>query len=163
MRRRASSLLAVLLLAVISACASDVSRETLMKPKNLDKFAADYTAAWCKHHADSVAAFFAETGSLQINDGAPAVGREAITASAQGFMTAFPDLVVKLDKLVVNDTNIEYHWTLTGQNTGPSGTGRYVRVSGFEIWRFGPNNLIAESKGHFNESDYNRQLAVERP
>jgi hypothetical protein len=58
-------------------------------------------------------------------------------------MTAFPDIVVKMDRLVVNGANTEYHWTLTGTNTGPGGTGSLVRISGFEEWRFGPGGLIA--------------------
>jgi hypothetical protein len=97
-------------------------------------------------------------GSLKINDGSPAIGRDAITKAVQSFMTAFPDLVVKMDRLTVNGTKTEYHWTLTGTNTGPGGTGRFVRISGFEEWRFGPDGLIAESLGHFDESDYERQL-----
>ncbi len=32
-----------------------------------------------------------------INDGTPSVGRAAITAAAQGFMTAFPDMLVTMD------------------------------------------------------------------
>ena len=27
---------------------------------------------------------------------------------------------------------LEYHWTLTGTNTGPGGAGHAVRISGFE-------------------------------
>jgi len=41
-------------------------------------------------------------GSLTVNAGPPAVGRDAITASAQGFMTAFPDMKVLLDDLLVH-------------------------------------------------------------
>jgi predicted ester cyclase len=133
-----------------------------MDSSKLNKFATHYTAAWCSQHAASVASFFAEHGSLKINDGAPAIGRDAITSSAQGFMTAFPDLVVKMDRLIVNGTKTEYHWTLTGTNTGPGGTGKVVRISGFEEWRFGPDGLIAESIGHFDAADYQRQLNAEQ-
>jgi len=73
-------------------------------------------------------------------------------------MTAFPDLVVKMDRLVVTGAKTEYHWTLTGTNTGPEGTGSVVRVSGFEEWQFGLHGLIAESSGHFDAADYQRQL-----
>ena len=52
-----------------------------------------------------------------------------------------------------------YRWTLTGTNTGPGGTGRPVRISGYEEWRFGADGLIAESRGHFDEVEYRRQLA----
>jgi predicted ester cyclase len=131
-----------------------------MDSKTLNDFATRYTAAWCSQHAASVASFFEEQGSLKINDGAPAVGRAAITKSAQSFMTAFPDIVVKMDRLVVKGANTEYDWTLTGTNTGPGGTGRFVKISGFEEWRLGPDGLIAQSLGHFDAADYERQLKV---
>jgi hypothetical protein len=129
-----------------------------MDSSKLHEFSTRYTAAWCSQHAASVAAFFAERGSLKINDGPPAIGRDAITKAAQGFMTAFPNLVVQMDRLAVNGTKTEYHWTLTGTNTGPGGTGKFVRIKGFEEWRFGPDGLIAESIGHFDADDYQRQL-----
>jgi predicted ester cyclase len=75
-------------------------------------------------------------------------------------MTAFPDLVIRMDKLTVNGPHITYHWTLTGTNKGPGGTGRFVRISGFEEWRFGSDALIVESKGHFDAADYQRQLSA---
>ena len=130
-----------------------------MDDSSLHDFATRYTAAWCSQDAASVAAFFAETGSLTINAGAPAVGRAAITASAQGFMTAFPDLIVVMDSLKVDGPRATYYWTLTGTNTGPGGTGRPVRISGYEEWSIGPDGLIAESLGHFDAADYARQLA----
>jgi len=129
-----------------------------MDSTKLNEFGARYTAAWCSQNAASVASFFAETGSLKINDGAPAVGRAAITGAAQGFMTAFPDLAIKMDSVNKSGTGITYHWTLTGTNTGPGGTGKFVRISGFEEWRFGSDGLIANSKGHFDAADYRRQV-----
>jgi len=129
-----------------------------MDSTKLNAFASRYTAAWCSQNAASVASFFADQGSLRVNDGSPSVGRAAITSIAQGFMSAFPDLVVRMDSLVVNGGYATYHWTLTGKNTGPGGTGKPVRISGFEEWRFGSDGLIAESKGHFDEADYQRQL-----
>ena len=129
-----------------------------MDPAQLHEFATRYTAAWCSQNARSVAAFFAEGGSLKINDGNPSVGRTAITAAAQGFMSDFPDLVVRMDRLGVNGERITYHWTLTGTNTGPGGTGIPVRISGHEEWRFDADGLIADSRGHFDEAEYQRQL-----
>ncbi|MGE0130695.1 MAG: ester cyclase [Blastocatellales bacterium] len=122
------------------------------------KFAEDYTSAWRSQNAASVAAFFAEAGSLSVNDDAPAIGREAITSVAQGFMTAFPDLQVFFDDLVFQEDRIIYHWTLTGTNTGPGGTGRAVRISGYEVWQMDADGLIASSRGHFDSADYQRQL-----
>lgn len=125
----------------------------------LRSFAEAYTAAWCSRDAARVALFYAVEGSLSVNDAAPAVGREAITAVAQEFMTTFPDLQVFLDELRPEDEGVIYHWTLTGTNTGRGGTGRAVCISGFEIWLIGANGLIAHSRGHFDSLDYQRQLA----
>ena len=124
----------------------------------LKELGARYTAAWCSQNAGSVAAFFAESGSLQINEGTPSVGRMAIAAAAQGFMTAFPDMVVTMDNVSLDGGRAIYQWSLTGTNTGPGGTGKAVRISGHEEWTFDTDGLIAESKGHFDETDYNRQL-----
>lgn len=129
-----------------------------MDAARLQEFGKRYTAAWCTQNAASVAACFAEGGSLKINDAAPSVGRTAITAAAQGFMTAFPDMVVAMDSVRLEGDRAVYRWTLTGTNTGPGGTGKPVRISGYEEWTFSAGGLIAESKGHFNETDYNRQL-----
>ena len=46
-------------------------------------------------------ALYADSGSININGSPPSVGRAAVAADAQGFMTAFPDMVVALDSLVV--------------------------------------------------------------
>jgi predicted ester cyclase len=124
----------------------------------LREFATRYTAAWCSQNASRVAAFFAPDGSLAINGGAPAVGRSALTEVAQGFMTAFPDMVVTMDDLLFEGEKVVYKWTLAGTNTGPGGTGHRVRISGFEEWRIDDDGLIAESLGHFDSDDYQRQL-----
>ena len=129
-----------------------------MDPRGLELFATQYTAAWCSQQAAQVAAFFAEHGSLTINGGPPSIGRAAITAAAQGFMTAFPEMVVAMDGVEVHPDRAVYRWTLAGTNTGPGGTGRVVRISGYERWTLAPDGLIAESQGHFDQADYSRQL-----
>ena len=124
----------------------------------LREFAGRYTAAWCRQDAASVAAFFAPGGSLTINRGTPWVGRGAITEAAQGFMTAFPDLKVYMDDLLEKQGKLIYKWTLEGTNTGPGGTGKRVRISGFERWRVGEDGLVAESLGNFDAAGYQRRV-----
>ena len=124
----------------------------------LKKFAKRYAEAWCSQDPDKVAAFFVERGSISINDGPPAVGRAAIANEAQAFMTRFPDVVVTMDKVVRDEQGTKFHWTLTGTNTGPGGTGNKVRISGYELWKIDNAGLIAESKGHFDTAGYERQL-----
>ena len=127
-------------------------------PSRLADFATRYTAAWSRHSASGVAAFYSDTGSLTINDGAPAIGRKGIEGAAQSFMTAYPDLVVKFDRLEPRGDRVLYHWTLTGTNTGPGGTGNQVRISGYEDWKIGLDGLIAESLGHYDARDWDRQV-----
>ncbi len=124
----------------------------------LKAFASEYTAAWCSQDAARVAAFFATGGSLAINDGAPAVGREAITRAAQEFMRALPDMIVIMDGVEIEGEHAVFRWTLTGTSTGPGGTGKTVRISGYEVWTMGADGLIAASKGHFDPAEYDRQL-----
>jgi uncharacterized protein (TIGR02246 family) len=126
--------------------------------KELRAFAERYTAAWCGRDPARVASFFAPTGSLTINEGEPAIGREAIARAAADFMTAFPDMEVRMDALEPAGERTIYRWTLLGTNSGPGGTGNRVRISGYEDWRIGPDGLIAESQGHFDADEYARQI-----
>ena len=124
----------------------------------LKDFGARYAQAWCSHDPDQVAAFFAPDGSLTINAGTPSVGRAAIAAAANAFMTSFPDMVVTMNDVTLAGPQAVFQWTLSGTNTGPGGTGRTVRISGYEEWTIGADGLIARSLGHFDEIDYQRQL-----
>ena len=128
-------------------------------PEQLRAFAERYTAAWCSMDPVAVAAHYAPEGSLAINRGAPAVGRDAITAIAASFYEALPDMQVFFRDLVMGEDRIEYHWTFTGTNTGPGGTGNAVRVDGFETWTINEDGLIAASLGSYDPEEYARQLA----
>src|ERR1043166_6382300 len=101
-----------------------------MEKNKLNDFGKKYAQAWCSQKPESVAAFFASEGSLKVNNDAPAIGRAAITKVASGFMTAFPDMMVSMDSIVTTANRTEFHWTLTGTNSGPGGTGKNVRISG---------------------------------
>jgi len=137
---------------------SRVIEEIMPSRDSLKAFADRYAQAWCSQDARSVASFFSEQGSLSVNGAPPAVGRSAIADVAREFMAAFPDLTVTVDDVISGDLESIFRWTLTGTNTGPGGTGRRVRISGFEEWRFGSDGLIAQSKGHFDAVDYARQI-----
>ena len=123
-------------------------------------FAKRYAEAWCSQNPESVAAFFAEKGSLSVNDEPPAVGRAAIAEVARGFMRDLPDMIVTMDDVTLESDARKFHWTLTGTNTGPGGTGKRLRISGYELWKIDNDGLIAESKGHFDGAEYERQLKL---
>ena len=73
-------------------------------------------------------------------------------------MSAFPDMVVTMDSLDREGGDFVYRWTLTGTNSGPSGTGNRVHISGYEEWILGANGLLAHSLGHFDEVDFQQQI-----
>jgi hypothetical protein len=77
----------------------------------LREFASQYAAAWCSRHLIAVAEFFAPEGSLTVNGGTPAVGRATIASEARAFGTAFPDMRVTFDRLVLLG---EREWNFTG-------------------------------------------------
>jgi uncharacterized protein (TIGR02246 family) len=134
-----------------------------MDQTKLADFGTRYAAAWSSQNPVSLASFYAENGSLTVNGGAPSVGRTAITETARGFMTAFPDMVVKMDEVSQDGTHAIFRWTWTGTNTGPGGTGKSVRIRGYEEWTMGTDGLITESKGQFDEAEYQRQLTSGAP
>ena len=124
----------------------------------LSNFARRYTEAWCSGDPSRVADHYSQQGSLTINDGTPSLGRNAIAEAAHGFMVGFPNLRVQMDELRLGGASPEYHWTLTGTNTGPAGTGRSVRISGYEQWTIDDDGLIAASLGHYDQADWDRQV-----
>src|SRR5579863_9273424 len=125
---------------------------------HLHEFAKRYTTAWCSNDPAKVAEHFSPAGSLRVNDAAPAVGRSAIREIAQGFMAMFPDMKLTMGDVKINGDRAVYHLTLTGTNTGPGGSGQKVRISGYEEWAIGVDGLIAESLGHFDDAEFQRQL-----
>ena len=122
-----------------------------MTTNELNDFAARYAKAWCSQNPESVAAFFAENASLALNGGPPTPALEI----AHGFMRDFPDMIVSVDKLEPRGDRTAFYWTLTGTYAG---TGNRVRISGYELWKINNAGLIAESSGHFDRAEYERQL-----
>ncbi len=118
----------------------------------IEELARRYTEAWCSHDPARVAAEYAPGGTIAVNGGEPA----GIADVADGFITAFPDIEVFMDELVLRaDGVVEYRWTFTGTSAE---TGRWVRIPGFEEWTIGADGLIAESRGQFDQAEYDRQL-----
>lgn len=122
-----------------------------MTSDELKDFAAHYAEAWCSQNPKKVALFFAEDATLTVNGGPPTPVLEV----AREFMRDFPDMVVTFDKVEPRKDRIAFHWTLTGTHAE---TGNDVRISGYELWKMNNAGLIAESSGHFDAVDYERQL-----
>ena len=122
-----------------------------MTNDELNDFAARYAKAWCSQNPESVAAFFAENALLTVNVGPPTSALEI----ARGFMRDFPDMTVTFDKLEPRGDRTAFHWTFAGTYAGK---GNHVRISGCELWKIDNAGLIAESSGHFDAAEYERQL-----
>jgi nuclear transport factor 2 (NTF2) superfamily protein len=121
-------------------------------PEQIEQLARGYTEAWCSRDPARVAAHYLPGGTIAINGG-DAAGIEEV---AQGFVAAFPDIQVFMDDLVLRDDGVvEYRWTFTGTSAE---TGQSVRVPGFEEWTISADGLIADSLGHFDQAEYDRQL-----
>ena len=120
--------------------------------KQIEQLARTYTEAWCRRDPAQVAGHYIPGGMISINGG-DAVG---IAEVAEAFITAFPDIEVFMNDLVVRENGIvEYRWTFTGTSAE---TGKSVRVPGREEWTIAPDGLIAESRGHYDQAEYDHQL-----
>src|SRR6267154_4046859 len=120
--------------------------------QRIEELARSYTEAWCSRDPARVAAHYVPGGTIAINGGEAA----GIDEVARAFIVAFPDIEVFMDNLVLRDDSVvEYHWTFTGTSAE---TGRSVRLPGFEEWTIAADGLIAESLGHYDEDEYDRQL-----
>ena len=120
--------------------------------QQIEQLARTYTEAWCSRDPARVAAHYVPGGTIAINGGDAA----GIADVAAAFIAAFPDIEVFMDALVLRDDGtVEYRWTFTGTSAE---TGKRVRVPGYEKWTISPDGLIAESSGHYDQAEYDRQL-----
>jgi steroid delta-isomerase-like uncharacterized protein len=149
--------LAAVCLLALAACAT---KEAAMDREQLEDFATRYAAAWSGGDPEAWAEFYAEDATFRINEGGTARGRAAIAAVAGGYMEAFPDMRIDLERLVPTEDGAEFHWRWTGTNTGPGGSGRPVDMTGYEEWTFSADGLIQAMQGHFDEAEYARQMGA---
>ena len=120
--------------------------------ERIEDLARSYTEAWCSRDPARVASHYVPGGRIAINGGEAA----GIAVVADAFVAAFPDIEVFMDDLILREDGVvEYRWTFTGTSAE---TGKSVRVPGFEEWIIAPDGLIADSRGHFDQAEYDRQL-----
>ncbi len=141
------------IIIVIVGCESQKSEY-----EKMIEFGEKYTAAWNSKDPEQMAAFYAEDGTLTVNNGAPAVGRKQLAETAKSYMEAFPDMKLTMDSLVSDSGTYRYHWTFIGTNARPGGTGNKVNFSGFERWTMNNKGLVQKSIGTYDADAYNKQL-----
>lgn len=120
----------------------------------IQELARSYADAWCSHDPARVASHFVPGGTIAVNGGEPTEAAEV----ARSFVAAFPDIEVFMDDLVFGADTVEFHWTFTGTNTGPGGTGNAVRITGHEEWVLSDDCLVVESQGHYDQAEYDHQI-----
>ncbi len=112
-------------------------------------------AAWNAHDPDAVAAVFAEDAvAREVGSAGEARGRAAIRERAAALLTAFPDLHLERQALVIDGDGHADRWVLTGTHRGPlfgfPPTGRPIRVEGATFSRLGPDGLVVVDV-HFSD------------
>ena len=154
MKSKHSFLITLLIvLNIMTGCKSDKSELDEMV-----EFGQKYTDAWNSKVPEKMASFYAEDGTLTVNNGTPAVGRKQLAETAKSYMDAFPDLELTMDSLTKGNETYRYYWTFKGTNSGPNGTGNKVNFSGFEEWTMNDQGLVQKSIGTYDADDYARQL-----
>lgn len=137
----------------MTGCKSDNSEYDKMV-----EFGQKYAEAWSSKVPEKMASFYAEDGTLTVNNGTPAVGRKQLAETAKSYMEAFPDLELTMDSLTKEKETYRFYWTFKGTNTGPNGTGNKVDFSGFEEWTMNDQGLVQKSIGTYDAKEYEAQL-----
>jgi uncharacterized protein (TIGR02246 family) len=127
-----------------------------MNLTELNELGAGYAKAWNSGEPSQVASWFAPDAEMIINRGHVLRGRAAIAGMAAGFYAEFPDLVVRCDGIRGAGTRAVFLWTLEGHH---SGTSNYVRIGGWEEWKFDESMKIKSSLEWFDNREYLRQIA----
>jgi len=136
-------------------------QESFIVSDELIEFATRYATAWSSQDPAAFALFYDANGSLTVNDGEAAVGRAGVEQKVRDFMTAFPDMTVRLVELRQDGDQVEFHWRWTGTETGPGGSGNAVDLTGHEKWTFNDEGFILKSLGYYDEADYERQISAQ--
>lgn len=123
---------------------------------DIEKIAADYTAAWNSKKPEAVASFYAEDGEIVINRGEPWSGRARVADMAAGFYADVPDLTLTCDAVRPAGDHAIYVWTFTGHDAG---TGNPLSIQGWEEWDLDGDMKVKASRGWFDGDDYARQVA----
>ncbi len=122
--------------------------------KKLKSIGEKYAEAWSSNNPANVASFFSYRGALIVNDDILTAGRNNIAKVAERFMSAHPDMIVTMESMTTKLKGMEFHWTLTRTNSGPTGTGEKVRISGIELWQIDNDGLISISKDNFAAEEH---------
>jgi uncharacterized protein (TIGR02246 family) len=96
-------------------------------PREVERMAEEYTAAWNSKSLEAVASFYAEEGEVIINRGEPWSGRSRVWDMAAGFYAEVPDLSLACDDVRCSGNYGICIWTFTGHDAS---TGNPLTIRG---------------------------------
>lgn len=121
-----------------------------------------YDEVWNKGNSDFAFQVFAENYVRHdLRPGNPPGGPAGQKQVADDFRAAFPDLKHETELLIGENDFVVARWTMQGTNTGNWGgvppTGKYVKMSGVNIFRF-ENGQVIEIWNHRDDLGMREQL-----
>jgi len=128
---------------------------------------AAWTDALNRHDPDGVAAAFAPNGVLtDVGVGQCAQGRDAIRATAVGFIAMFTELRIEKTVMLSEGERYASEWVMTGVHTGDApglpATGRSFRVLGAGVGEV-RDGLIVRGTEYWNMADFLTQVGLLPP
>jgi uncharacterized protein (TIGR02246 family) len=127
-----------------------------LDPRDVERLAEAYTAAWNTGSPHGVAGFFSEDGEIVINRGTPWRGRSRIAEMAAGFFADVPDMNLTCDGVRCAGSHVVYLWNFTGH---AAKTANPLAVHGWEEWDVSDDLRVKASRGWYDAEDYARQVA----
>lgn len=129
-----------------------------MNTAELKAFAKEYAAAWSSINPANVLALHSENSRLSVNDGEPAIGKNAIRKIIDDFMRGYPDLHIQVNDVVEEPTGTVFYCNVIATNSGPGGTGEKINMAVQEFWRFDDNGKFIEIEAYDDPEKFNRRL-----
>jgi steroid delta-isomerase-like uncharacterized protein len=105
---------------------------------------------WSRHDPAAVAAYHEENAVGESPIQGKMHGRKSIQDGYATWFTAFPDVTMVTDDIVVEGNRVAHFFTMSGTQKGPFGglppTGRRFQITGVFFATLSPNGRIAQDK-----------------
>lgn len=106
--------------------------------------------AWRQHDAQALAADYAPDAVGESPMSGKLVGRDRIREVFEAWFTAFPDIVMKTDEVLVDGNRAVRFFTVTGTQAAPFGgvpsSGRRVNISGAWLYTLDDGGRIVHDR-----------------
>ncbi len=143
-RRRGSWILSTLLMLVVLAGVAHAGRRDLERNKQVVRRV--YEDVLNRGRLDVAREI--HTADFTAHAGTRTAGLEEDIAAAEGWRSAFPDLVVTIEQMVAEGDRVAVFWTARGTNTGEGNglpaTGRGGEGRGMSIFRLVDGRIAEE-------------------